>query len=84
MSDQQHPLEQEVTQRLTEGDMELIDPEEGARNRLTPRYEIRIQAKHDPIVEETNRYRKLAQEIDQRYDKYAEHNTKQDSCTNND
>jgi hypothetical protein len=71
MSDDQEPLEQEVTHTLTEGDMEAVDPSEEARKQLTPRHEIRIQVKQDPIVKETERYRQLAHEVDNRYDGYV-------------
>lgn len=78
MSDQD-PLEQKVTHTLTEGDMKVVDPLEGARKQLTPRYEIRVQAKHDPVVIETAWYRQLAEELDKRYDHFANLSPKQNS-----
>ncbi|UJF32372.1 hypothetical protein [Paenibacillus hexagrammi] len=32
--------------------------------------EIRIQAEVDPVLEETKRFRELADEVDTRYEKY--------------
>lgn len=63
-------LEKEMSQALTEGEMKRVDPEKAARKKLSPRYEIRVQAKLDPIVEETGRFRKIAKEVDDRYDRY--------------
>jgi hypothetical protein len=63
-------LEQEVAQILTEGEMKAEDPKEAAVDRLSPRYEVRIQTAKDPIVEETKIFRELAKEVDKRYDKY--------------
>ncbi len=65
-------LEQELAQSLTEGELEKQDTGEAARRQLPVRTEIRIQAKIDPIVEETRKYRSMAKEIDQRYDRYKE------------
>lgn len=39
-----------------------------AVRRLPPRWEIRIQTEHDPVAEETKKYRSMAQEVDDRYD----------------
>jgi 23S rRNA A2030 N6-methylase RlmJ len=63
-------FEEELAQKLTEGDMELRDPDETARKRLPVKTEIRIQAAIDPVVEETRQYRQIAKEVDQRYDRY--------------
>jgi hypothetical protein len=63
-------VEQQMSQSLTEGKMERLDPQAAARDRLTPRYEIRIPAKMDPIVEETELFRARAEEVDERYDDY--------------
>lgn len=38
-----------------------------ATKRLPPRWEIRVQAKFDPVVEETKAYRAIATEVDGRY-----------------
>nr|WP_232055867.1 hypothetical protein [Paenibacillus alvei] len=50
--------------------MESEEPSEAVRRRIAPRIEIRIQTTLDPIVEETNRYRSIAEEVDDRYDQY--------------
>ncbi len=63
-------LEEQVSQALEEGHVEKPNPDEEARRRLIPRYEIRTQAKLDPIVEETRIIRNISREIDGRYDKY--------------
>jgi hypothetical protein len=70
MSDQDK-LEDEVSQALTEGEMEQADPAELARKRLLHRYEIRIKAEHDPITKETELYRQMADEVDGRYNQYV-------------
>lgn len=70
MSDEKN-LERELNELLTEG--EPISEEERRaeeRRRLSPRYEVRIQTQLDPIVEETFKYRKIAKEVDDRYDNY--------------
>jgi uncharacterized protein (DUF2344 family) len=72
-------LEKELSDALTEGEMKRIDPAQGAREQLNPRYEIRIRAEKDPIVEETRKIREMAEEVDDRYDDYlsrAEKTTK--------
>lgn len=61
-------FERRVSELLTEGDMERADPNEAAVRRLHPRWVIRIRAERDPVVEETVRYRQLAEEVDDRYD----------------
>jgi 23S rRNA A2030 N6-methylase RlmJ len=63
-------LEEELVQKLTEGEMETQDAEEAARKRLPFKTEIRILAETDPLVEETKRYRQIADEVDTRYDRY--------------
>jgi hypothetical protein len=68
--DDKEQLEQQMSQSLTAGEMAESDPEAEAQARLTPRYEIRITASRDPIVEETLHYRSMAEEVDSRYDKY--------------
>lgn len=70
--DDRDSLERELAGRLTEGQMKRPEPKEAARQRLSPKYEIRIPAQVDPIVEEIKRYRKIAKEIDDRYDSYLE------------
>ncbi|WP_248925744.1 hypothetical protein [Paenibacillus hamazuiensis] len=63
-------LEQEIYEKLTEGEWSAMDPEFSARHMLNPKYEARVQASVDPIVEETKRIRKVAREVDDRYDEY--------------
>ncbi|MBN3524889.1 hypothetical protein [Paenibacillus apiarius] len=63
-------LESELSGILTEGEMETEDQNEAVRRRLPPRTEIRVQTSIDPIVEETRAYRKMAKEVDDRYDGY--------------
>ncbi|MCS7461546.1 hypothetical protein N0M98_15445 [Paenibacillus doosanensis] len=63
-------LEEQLAKNLTEGEMEQTDTEEAARKRLPIKTEIRIQAQIDPIMEETRKYRQMAEEVDDRYAKY--------------
>lgn len=70
MSDEKN-LEQELNELLTEGEpISEEERREEGRRRLPPRYEVRIQTELDPIVEETLQYRKMAKELDDRYDQY--------------
>jgi hypothetical protein len=68
--DDNEQLEREVADILSTSGAKAEDPSEAARKRLIPKYEIRVQTQLDPIVEETLRFRKLAKEVDSRYDKY--------------
>lgn len=64
-------LERELSEMLTDGDyLSEEEQREEERRRLSPKYEIRIQTQLDPIVEETRKYRSMAEEIDDRYDEY--------------
>lgn len=63
-------FEDDLAHALTEGDMQAEEPDDAALRRLGERYEIRIQAEQDPIVEETRLYRRIASEVDSRYDDY--------------
>lgn len=63
-------LERELTERLTEGFMQEEDRDVRERRMIPSKYEIRIQTTLDPIAEETMQYRKMAKEIDGRYDEY--------------
>jgi hypothetical protein len=56
-----------LAERLTLTEPEREDPVSEAVRRLPPKWEIRIQTKHDPVAEETAVYRSLAEEIDDRY-----------------
>lgn len=61
--------EELLAERLTEGEQETDAPEVEAVRRISPRWEVRIQAERDPVAEETKLYRTLAREVDDRYDK---------------
>jgi hypothetical protein len=67
--DKKDKLEQKVAHLLTEGEIKTDDPKEAAVNHLSAKYEVRIQAVKDPIAAETEIYRTLAEEVDERYDK---------------
>ncbi len=63
-------LERELSERLTDGEMVEEERDRRERRMIPPKYEVRIQMEHDPIVEETLQYRKIARELDDRYDDY--------------
>lgn len=63
-------LERQLSELLTGGELETGDEQEEGRRRIPPKYEIRIQTQLDPIVEETRKYRRIARELDERYDQY--------------
>lgn len=65
-----HDLEQQLSELLMDGEMESKNEEEEGRRLIPTKYEIRIQTTQDPIVEETRKYRSIAKELDDRYDKY--------------
>jgi hypothetical protein len=65
-------MERELAEQLESGPLEDADRERKTMAKLSPKYEIRIQTEHDPIVEETKIYRKLAREVDDKYDKYMD------------
>ncbi|MCV4234323.1 hypothetical protein OHJ21_24440 [Virgibacillus sp. LDC1] len=71
-------LERQLSEMLTDGEMQKKDREKEERRLLSPKYEIRIQTQLDPIVEETQKYRSMAKEVDDRYDKYMEKAVKKD------
>lgn len=71
-------LERQLSEMLTDGEMEKKDREKEERRLLSPKYEIRIQTQLDPIVEETLKYRSMARELDDRYDKYIDKAVKKD------
>ncbi|MEC0205563.1 hypothetical protein P4H39_23420 [Paenibacillus lautus] len=71
-------LERQLSEMLTDGEMQKKDREKEERRLLSPKYEIRIQTQLDPIVEETQKYRSMAKEVDGRYDKYMEKAVKKD------
>ncbi|MEK3712624.1 MULTISPECIES: hypothetical protein [unclassified Paenibacillus] len=64
-------LERRLSELLEDGEMEQADRQAKEIRQISPKYEIRIQTTLDPIVEETLRYRKIAYELDDRYDKYV-------------
>lgn len=64
-------VEARLAEMLAEGDMEKREPEAEAPRRLSPRYEVRIEAERDPVAEETEVYRSMAEEVDDRYDRYV-------------
>ncbi|MFC5452917.1 hypothetical protein [Paenibacillus aestuarii] len=68
--DAKEEFEEQLIRKLTEGEIAQEDTEEEARKRLPMKSEFRIQAQVDPVQEETKQYRKMADEIDDRYDKY--------------
>lgn len=65
-------LERKLSEMLEDGELEQGDRKAKEIRQISPKYEIRIQTTLDPIVEETLRYRKIAYELDDRYDKYLE------------
>ncbi|MWV45581.1 hypothetical protein GRF59_18370 [Paenibacillus sp. HJL G12] len=68
-----HDLERQLSEMLTEGEMEdRQNRKEQERELISPRYEVRIQTQMDPIVEETLKYRSMARELDDRYDRYLD------------
>ncbi|WP_339295566.1 hypothetical protein MKY82_04475 [Paenibacillus sp. FSL W7-1279] len=71
-------LERQLSEMLTDGEMQKKDREKEERKLLSPKYEIRIQTQLDPIVEETQKYRSMAKEVDDRYDKYMDKAVKKD------
>ncbi|WP_018754907.1 hypothetical protein [Paenibacillus terrigena] len=64
-------LEQQLSDMLTEGEMEAVDRKAQEREQISPKYEIRIQTELDPIREETKKFRSMAKEVDGRYDRYV-------------
>ncbi len=57
-----------LAEKLTEGEQNRGNPDEEAVKQIPPRWEIRVQTERDPVAEETAQYRKLAKEVDDRYD----------------
>jgi hypothetical protein len=68
--DKERLIAEELEEVLTSGEMEREGIVEGARNRLIPKVEIRIQAKIDPIREETRIVKKMIVEENERYNRY--------------
>ncbi|WP_434748113.1 hypothetical protein [Paenibacillus amylolyticus] len=81
--DESKELERRLSDMLTEGDMEASsDVEERKRQLIPPKYEVRIQTVRDPIVEETLKFRTMARELDDRYDRYLDRATGQETKAN--
>ncbi|SHN79128.1 hypothetical protein SAMN04487896_4177 [Paenibacillus sp. ov031] len=71
--DESKELERRLSDMLTEGEMEESgDAGKRERQLIPPKYEVRIQTERDPIVEETLKYRDMAREVDDRYDRYLD------------
>lgn len=66
------PFEQAFAETLERGEMKRMDPGKAALNRLIPPYVIRVKTENDPILEEIQQYRCMAEEVDDRYDAYVE------------
>ncbi|WP_199616655.1 hypothetical protein [Paenibacillus alkalitolerans] len=64
-------LEQMIEKTLTVGEMDSIDPQEGAKGKLGTRYEYAVKAESDPVAEETKIIRSMAKEPDDRYDRWV-------------
>jgi 23S rRNA A2030 N6-methylase RlmJ len=75
-------LEEELAEQITETKIEADDAAEDARKRLPVKTEIRIQAQIDPVVEETRRFRQMADEVDERYARYDKLVDKSDGIGN--
>ena len=58
-----------LAEQLLGGAADPADAQAEAVRKLPPRWEIRVQSKHDPVAEETRKYRSMAGEVDDRYDR---------------
>lgn len=76
----ENELEKELSELLTGTKIEISEEERRIRElkQLSSRYEIRIQTQLDPIVEETDVFRGMAKEVDDRYDNYLKKVDKSD------
>ncbi|AEI41465.1 hypothetical protein [Paenibacillus mucilaginosus] len=70
----QKEVELELAQKLFNGEFKKEDKDEAARRKLPVKTEIRVQSDVDPVAEETKQYRKMAKEVDDRYDKVGRRN----------
>jgi len=70
MEDREKKLEEEMSEALTEGEMEAEPSKKAAARLISPKYEIRQTVQWDPIIEETLQFRSMAREVDDRYDRY--------------
>jgi hypothetical protein len=69
-------LEQKLTQILEQEQLQEKDPKVSAVKHLSPKYESRITADKDPIVEETNIVRSYTKD-DRDYDDYIKRTKKE-------
>lgn len=65
-------VERLLAEKLTEAPLdEPYSRERQVKAQVSPKYEVRIRTELDPIAEETKRYRQMAAELDDRYDRYV-------------
>ncbi len=63
-------VERLLAEQLLVGEAaDTADAQAEAVRKLPPRWEIRMQTEHDPVAEETRKYRTMAREVDDRYDR---------------
>lgn len=60
-----------LAEQLEEGAADESTPAAEALRRLSPRWEVRVVSERDPVTEETLAYRRMAKEIDNRYDRFV-------------
>ena len=65
-------VEEKLAELLSEGEMETVPKEQAVKKKLPFKTEIRIRTAFDPIAVETKAYRRMAKEIDDRYDRYED------------
>ncbi|CAG7624927.1 hypothetical protein ACFQI7_03565 [Paenibacillus allorhizosphaerae] len=65
-------VEEKLAELLSEGEMETVPKEQAVKKKLPFKTEIRIRTAFDPIAVETKAYRRMAKEIDGRYDRYED------------
>ncbi|CAG7643625.1 hypothetical protein PAESOLCIP111_04512 [Paenibacillus solanacearum] len=65
-------VEQKLAELLSEGEMETLPQEQAVKRKLPFKTEIRIRTEHDPVAAETKAYRRMAKEVDDRYDRYED------------
>lgn len=79
MDNKDKNIEHKLSQLLTSDEHGRGKADQEALQMLAPKYEIRIQAEQDPIVEETKQFRHIAKEVDDRYDRFVARNEKEQS-----
>ena len=72
MLNDKESVEQRLAQLLSDEVTRQESADEEARRKLSPRYEIRVRTEREPIAEETKQFRKIAKEVDDRYDQYSD------------